>query len=259
MKKTLFTAAFLLSSTVALAQVTPAQVCQKISYNSTNAAKCAQIISRSTFDQGGLDVAFTLANSSSADTVNALAAVAGKRVEPEASTVCNKIASYNATNAVACLNAIANNSYSPVATRVAKIIANSSSADAVNAMKAGANAYMNNNAGVACEKIASYNATNAVRCLSAIANKEYLNGSESVCITIANSSSADAVNCLTNSGVTYVPAPVQTDLLISAQELRSLKMDIIKARTQLERGLTDNALRTLSDALRTIETVESQR
>lgn len=257
MKKTLFTAAFLISSTAAMAQVSPAQVCQKISYNSTNAAKCAQVISRSTFDQGGVDVAFTIATTSSADTVNALNAVAGKRIEPAAASVCNKIASYNTTNAVACLSAIANNSYSPVATKVAAIIATTSSADTVNALKTAANAYMFAPAGVTCEKIASYNTTNAVRCLAAIANKDYLNGSEAVCVTIANTSSADAVTCLANTGVDYIPAPVPTDIIISSLELRNLRMDVIKARAQLDRGMIDKAQQTISDLLRTIETIEA--
>ena len=259
MKKLIFSAAIVLSSVSAFAQVSPSQVCQKLSYSPTNASRCAQIISRSTFDQGGLTVAMILAGSNSTETVNALTVIANRRVEAEASSVCAKLATYSPTNAVACLDAISDKSFYPTAVRVAMIIAASNSTETVNALKVAPNAFMNESAGRTCEKLATYSPTNAVRCLAAIAGKDYLNGSESVCLTIAQSNSTEAVNCLVNSGIAYNPGPVPHDVLVSSFEIRDLKRNLTKARTMLERGETDKAMLSLQDALRTVKELEIRK
>lgn len=261
MKKTILVASMLMVSSFSWGQATPNQVCQKLSYSPSSAATCAKVISQNRIDQGAVNVAMIIANSSSTETINALNTAANYPIDLNASKVCEKIAGYSPSSAVSCLSAIRGAIYSISAVRVASIIANSSSTEAVNAMKNSANAFIHDGASKTCEKIAGYSPSSAARCLAVIANKDFMNQAESICFTIANSSSTEAVNCLANTAIEYrpmpTPVPVPTDALISFEELRDIKRSLTKARSQIERGMTAQALKNIADAIRTVETVEA--
>jgi hypothetical protein len=91
-----------------------------------------------------------------------------------------------------------------------------------------------------------------------IANKMFLNGTEAACGRIAVSDRSNAIKCLAASAIPYVPVQ---DIMIqfAASELRALKRVLNKTRSMVERGMTDNALRGIDDAVRSVDTMEARQ
>lgn len=254
----------LLSAFNAFAQTTPVNVCESIRRNTSNqvnVTNCAQIISRNTFDPNVLPLISNLASSSPAEAVNALSAAANSNFDINVVRACNavRVNTSNVVNVTNCIKASANNMYSPEVTLLAERTASSSPSEAVKVIQAASNGYFMPSAVDACNSVRANtsNVVNVTNCVIAIKNKVFLNGAESMCKNVASSSPSEAVNCLSRSALDYVPAPIPRDVIITVEELRDLKRTLVKARNQVERGMTAQALQSIGDALRTVETVEA--
>jgi hypothetical protein len=254
----------LLSAFSAFAQTTPVGVCDSIrryTSSQSNTTKCAEIISRNNFDPNVLTLVANMASSSPSEAVNALSAAANASFDISAVKSCNAVRMYTSsmTNVTNCIAVIANNIYTPEVALLAEKVASSSPSESVRVIQAASNGYFMPTAVDACNSVRTYTSsmTNVTNCVLAIKNKVFLNSAESMCKNIASSSPSEAVNCLSRSALDYVPAPIPRDVIISLQELRDLKRSLTKARNQIERGNTVQALQALGDALRTVETVEA--
>lgn len=254
----------LFSAFSAFAQTTPVGVCEAVRRNTSiqaNTTRCAEIISRNTFDPNVLTLIANLASSSPSEAVNALQASANSNFDVNAVRACNAVRANTSilVNVTNCIVATANNIYTPEVALLAERVASSSPSEAVNLIKIAGNAYFMPSAVDACNSVRANTSilANVTNCVNAIKNKVFLNGAESMCKNVASSSPSEAVNCLSRSAMDYIPAPIPRDVIISVDELRDLKRSLVKARSQLERGMTAQALQALGDALRTIETVEA--
>lgn len=267
MKKTLF-ALGMLASLSSFAQVNSAmKVCEsirRVTAYPERVNECIQTISRASFDGNALSLIERMASSSNTlEANNALKVAANNSYDPQALQVCENIRKVTAypERVVECLKNTANNSYAPELSAIAIRTAQSSNTVEANTMmRTNANAYFQPSAVEVCESIRKVTAypDRIVSCLDAIRNMSFMNGTEQICNSMAASSNTvEAISCLKASALAYSPVPQRQDILISVQELRDLKRDVMKARNQVERGMTSNALQTLGDLLRTIETVES--
>lgn len=254
----------LLSAFNAFAQMSPAGVCDAVRRNTSiqaNTTRCAEVISRNNFDPNVLTLIANLASSSPSEAVNALQASANSNFDINIVAACNAVRTNTSivANVTNCINAAANNGYSPEVALLAQRLASSSPSEAVRVVQASANGYFLPSAVEACNSVRVNTSivANVTNCVLAIKNKTFMNGTESMCKNVASSSPSEAVNCLSRSALDYIPAQVPRDAIITAQELRDLKRDLVKARSQIERGMTNQALQTIGDAIRTVETVEA--
>lgn len=258
MKKALFTLAFALSATAGFAQTmtSAAQVCQKIaSVNGSNGAICAQLISRNTFDQATLQVASRAVEKGSSVAIEVLQAGANRRLEMAAGQTCEQILAVNAQNGVLCVKTLVDTLPSMEVLRIANALVPKGSSHAIGALQAGANAYLFAPLADICEAMAAVNPSNTVVCIQTIANKVSMNGAEQVCRTSLSQGSAYALQCLQGIVMDYTPIPQPTTIMVEAYELQELKRSILKTRAQLERGMIDNAQRTLNDAALKIDMI----
>lgn len=258
MKKSLLTLALAVSSTLAFAQsnVSPNQVCSKVaSINGSNGSICAQLISRNTFDQAALNLAYKAADSGSAIAVEILKASANRRLDIAAGKTCEKVLSVNAQNGIACVNAVLDLAPSSEILRIADRLIPQGSAHAVAALNAGAAAYIYAPLAEVCEAMASVNGSNTVLCVQAIANKVSMNGAEQVCRTSLSQGSAYALQCVRGIVVDYTPIPQQTAIMVEAYELQNLKRAMMKARAQIERGMIDAAKGNLEEAINSLNQI----
>lgn len=332
MKKTLFTAAFLISSLSAFAQIQSSalSVCEDMRVRTTytdRVNQCVQLASRNSFDSSVIGLLKAMNQKSTQETLNAMAVAANNRFDVNAVAVCSEIsirttytdrvteclrisanqyfdaqitrlaitvaskstvesnnilkvaagASYD-VGAVAVCNEIntrttytdrvtecarntANQTYAPEIAELARIVASKSTVESNNILMAAANSYFMPSAVATCAEINSRTTytDRVTSCVNTIKNKVFMNGAETFCSRMASSSTVEAINCLATSAMDYVPTPVPTprDMIVSAQEIRDLKLELNKARKQLERGNTAQAMLSIGDALRAIEIIEA--
>lgn len=241
----------------------PVDVCRRVSsWNSTNGANCAQVISRSRFDQAVIDVAYALANSGNTSAaVSVMQNGANRRMEANTARVCLRVASWNASNAINCVNEALDAFFEEPALDVAYALANTGNTSAaVEAMRNSRNAYIHPGAARVCQRAASWNATNGASCLKAIANKDFLNGTETICYDLANTgNTSSAIRCLENSGVEYSPLPpLPTSISMSSLQFNDIQRSVRKAERMLDRGMIEEARRSLTDLNRTLDEVSAQ-
>lgn len=257
MKLKMFTVAMALTTAGAFAQSTPVEVCQKITrVNSTNGNVCAQMISRNTFDPYALSLSSKAVDASGSTlAIEILKTTANKTYNPGPIQVCEKVLAVNGSNVVPCLNTIADARFAPEALIIAqKLLANSSST-AIEALKATANVYLFPPAAEVCDLMVPLNTTNTLECLRTIANKVTANGSEQICKTAISNGSSYALQCLRGILVDYVPVPQPTPVMVELYELQDLRKVLFKTRSQLNRGLIENASRSVEEALNQVDTI----
>jgi hypothetical protein len=237
--------------------ITANSVCQKVvQANSANGAACAQLIARNVFDQGALNVAYRTVDVGSSYAIEVLKVTANKRIDLNASMVCEKVVAANSANVAPCMSTIADAYVAPELVEIATAVLQGGSSYTLAVLKAGVNAYFYAPAANICTAMASVNAANVPVCTQVIANKIVLNGAEQVCRTSLNSGSSYAIDCLRNVVVDYVtPGPISTTVGVEIQRLQDLRRDLMKTRNLLDRGMIDNARRTLDDSVRAVEDI----
>lgn len=258
MKKTLFTLALALTASASFAQTTisAAQVCQKIAaVNGANGTICAQLISRNTFDGASLNLASKAVEKGSAIAIEILKASANRRLEMNAGITCEKILAVNPQNAVAALNVVLDTIPAMELLRISDRLIPKGSAHAVEALKVGAGAYLYAPLADICEAMADLNPANTVLCVQAISNKVSMNGAEQVCRTSLSQGSSYALSCIQGIVMDYTPIPEPTRIMVELYQLQDLKRSILKTRAQLDRGMIENAQRTLNDAALAIDAI----
>lgn len=260
MKKSLLALTIVLSTSAAFAQTvtSAAQVCQRIaSVNGTNGAACAQLISRNTFDPAVLSLANRAVEKGSAVALEIMKTGANRRLTNEAGAVCEQILAVNTANATACLNATLDTIPAPELLRITSRLIPQGSANAVAALQAGTNAYFFAPLADICEAMASVNASNTVICIQTIANKVSMNGAEQICKTSLSQGSSYALQCIQGVVMDYTPIPQPTTIMVQEYQIQDLKRTIMKTRAQLDRGMIDNARRTLEEAAIAIDDILS--
>lgn len=260
MKKSLLALTIALSTSAAFAQTvtTAAQVCQRIaSVNGTNGAACAQLISRNTFDQAVLSLASRAVEKGSATALEIMKTGANRRLTLEAGAVCEQVLQVNTQNSIACLNATLDTMPAPELLRIASRLIPQGSAHAVGALTAGANAYFFAPLADICEAMASVNPSNTVICVQTIANKVSMNGAEQICKTSLSQGSSYALQCIQGVVMDYTPIPQPTTIMVQEYQIQDLKRTIMKTRAQLDRGMIDNARRSIEDAALIIDEILS--
>lgn len=238
-------------------------VCESIRRNTAYQERvtlCVQKVNRISLDAQAVNLLVKLATSSTTETLNGIDAAANAVYDPSAIATCESIRTNTAyaERVVECLRNSANNTYSPDVAALATRLATSSTMEANKIIKQSANSFFMPEAVSACEaiRVNTAYAERVTACVGIIQNKVFMNGSEAFCKEMASSSTLEANKCLASSALDYVPAPSR-DIIMSAQELRGLKLDLSKARKQLERGNTAQALLSIGDALRAIEVIEA--
>lgn len=252
MKKSLLVLIVALSATASFAQsgMSAAQVCQRVaSVNGSNGAICAQLIARNTFDQGAIELANLVLAQGSSHAVEVMKATANRRFEMSAFQACSSIANVNGANTVACASAAVDKMITPELVRIVTKLASQGSSHVVGAVGAGAGSYFYAPLAEICEAMASVNGGNTVLCVSTIANKVTMNSSEQVCRTALNSGSSYALECLRGVVLDYTPVPEPTRVMVELYMLQDLKRALLKTRSMLDRGMIENARRTVDDAL----------
>lgn len=258
MKKTLLSIALALGATASFAQtvLSPNELCMNISrVNSSNGNICAQLISRNFYDPASISLANKVLAQGSANAIEVLKVTANRRMEPAAGQVCEQIAMVNSTNAVACASAVLDARPAPELLRIASRVLSQGSAHAVGVLNAGANAFIFAPLADVCEGMASINGSNTVICVQTIANKVSMNGSEQICRTALSNGSSYALECLRGIVMDYVPVPQPTAVMVELYKLDDLKRSILKARAQVNRGMIENALRSLDEAAQSIDLI----
>jgi hypothetical protein len=201
-------------------------------------------------------VAFITVDTGSSNAIEVLKATANKRIDLNASTVCEKIVAINSGNVAPCMATIADAYVAPELVQIANAVLNGGSSYAIAVLKAGVNAYFYGPAADICTAMGSINSGNVQVCTQVIANKIVMNGAEQVCRTALNNGSTYAIDCLRNVMVDYVaPRPVVTTVGVDIQRLQDLRRDLMKARTMLDRNMIENARRTLDDSVRAVEDI----
>jgi hypothetical protein len=255
--KFLFSLALLVSASVSFAQsVTAAQVCQKVaSANASNGTICAQLIARNVFDQGALNVAFRSVDGGSSYAIEVLKVAANRRFDINGTIVCEKVVAANSSNVAPCMTAIADMYVDSALSRVALAALTGGTSYAVAVLKAGANATFFQPIADICVGVAQANPANASVCIQVIADKTVLNGAEAVCRTSLSSGTSYAIDCLRNVVVDYAPVPVptRTTVAVDLMRLQDLRRDLMKTRNLLDRGMIENARRSLDDSVRSVE------
>lgn len=249
-------------------------------YDINAIATCAEINSRTTYTDRVTECLRTTANLYYAQPVAALAiAVASKATtetnnilkvagnasfDANAVRVCSEINNRTTytDRVTSCVRTIANNSYAPEVVELAIRVASKATTESNNIMVAAANAYFMPSAVAACEEINNRTTytDRVTSCVNTIKNKVFMNGTDTFCKQMAANSTTEAIKCLATSAMDYIPAPIPVprDIIVSQEEIRSLKRDLIKTRNQVERGMTAQALRSIDEALRSIETMEAR-
>lgn len=264
MKKTLIAMAFALGATAGFAQtvMTPTDLCVQITrLNSSNGNVCAQLISRNTFDPQAIQLASkAAATQGSQAAINILNITANKRYDSHSFQVCEAILPVNASNVAPCLSTIENATFAPEAIRMSlKQLSGQGSSAALNMLKATANVYLFPPAAQVCEDMIAINASNAVVCIQVIANKVTLNGSEAICRTALSNGSSYALECLRGIVTDYVPVPVPTTIMVDLYKIQDLKRSLLKAKAQLNRGMIENAQRTIEEASQSIDLILNEQ
>lgn len=264
MKKGLLAVVLALSAVSAFAQMntTATELCQKITRtNSSNGNICAQLISRNQFDPMALNLASRAVDAQGTSTaIQIMNTTANKRYEANSFQVCDQILGVNAANVIPCLTTIENARFAPEAIRMSlKQLSNQGSSAALNMLKITANVYLFPPAAEVCEEMISLNATNAVTCIQVIANKITLNGSEQICRTALSNGSSYALECLRGIVTDYVPYPQPQMVSVDLLQIQDLKRTILKAKSQLNRGMIENAQRSLDEAQSSLEAILSRQ
>ena len=252
MKKSLLALIVALSATTSFAQsgMSAAQVCQRVAaVNGSNGSICAQLIARNAFDQGAIDLANLVLSQGSSYAVEVMKATANRRFDMGAFQACSSIASINGSNTVACASAAVDKMVTPELGRIVSKLASQGSSYVVGAVQAGAGAYFYAPLAEICEAMGAINGTNTVACVSTIANKVTMNSSEQVCRTALNNGSSYALECLRGIVLDYTPVPEPTRVMVELYMLQDLKRALSKTRSMLDRGMIENARRSLDDAI----------
>jgi hypothetical protein len=248
----------MLTASTSFAQsITANSVCQKINQaNSANANACAQLIARNVFDQGALNVAFRAIDAGSSYAMEVLKVTANKRVDLNASLVCEKVVAVNSANVALCMATIADAYVAPELVQIAMAVLQGGSSYTLAALKTGVNAFFFAPAASICVAMATVNAANVQVCTQVIANKMVMNGAESVCRTALNSGSSYAIDCLRSVVTVYViPGPISTTVGVEIQRLQDLRRDLMKARNLFDRNMIENARRSLDESVRAVEEI----
>lgn len=256
MKKTILTLTLALSATAGFAQtmVTPTQVCQRIaSINGTNGSICAQLISRNNYDPAALKLAYVAVAQGSSTAVEIMRETANRRMDPMSGELCEKVVTINSSNGVVCAKTVVDANVSPELIRISQAVLGQGSTYAVGALQAGVNSYFFSPLAEVCERMASINGSNTVACVRTIANKVSMNGSEQICKTSLSQGSSYALQCLQGIVMDYTPIPQPTMIMVDLYQLQDLKRALMKARAQLNRGMTENATRTLEEAAQSVD------
>ena len=256
MKKALITVALAFSTTVGFAQtmVTATQVCQRIaSINGSNGSICAQLISRNNFDPASLKLAYAAVAQSSSTAIEIMRETANRRMDPMAGELCESVVAINASNGVVCAKTVVDANVSPELVRIARAVLQQGSTYAIGTLQAGVNTYLYAPLATVCERMASINGSNTVLCVKTIANKVSMNGSEQICQTSLSQGSSYALQCLQGIVMDYTPIPQPTTIMVELYQLQDLRRSLLKARAQLNRGMTENAVRTLEEAAQSVD------
>jgi hypothetical protein len=258
MTKTFFSLVLMLTASMSFAQsITAGAVCQKITQaNAANSAICAQLIARNIFDQGALNVAYRTVDVGSSYAIEVLKVTANKRVDLNASMVCEKIISINSANVAPCMTTIADAYVAPELVQIASAVLQGGSSYALAVLKIGVNAYFFAPAANICTAMTTVNAANVPVCTQIIANKIVMNGAEQVCRTALNSGSTYAIDCLRNVVSDYVnPGQFSTTVGVEIQKLQDLRRDLMKTRNLLDRNMIEHARRSLDVSVRAVEDI----
>lgn len=262
MKKTLMAAAFAICATAGFAQtmMSPAELCTKIArVNGSNGAICAQLISRNTFDPAAISIADRVLAKGSSYAIEVLNASANKMIDVAAGQVCERVADVNGSNTIPCVNAIANTRPSLTLLQIATAVLPKGSSFTIEVLNAGANAFLSSPLASICESVALVNGSNAVVCVQVIANKVTMNNSEEVCRASLNRGSSYAIECLRGIVMDYVPVPQPTTIMVDLYKMQDLKRSLLKAKAQLNRGMIENAQRTLEEASQSIDLILNEQ
>ena len=258
MKKSVLSLVLMLTASISFAQsITANSVCQRVAQaNLANASACAQLISRNTFDQGALNVAYRAVDTGSANALEVLKVTANKRVDLNASVVCEKIVTVNPASIAPCMGTIADAFVAPELAQIALAVLNGGSSYTLAVLKAGINAYFFVPVADICVAMATVNPANTPVCTQVIANKIVMNGAEQVCRTSLNNGSSYALDCLRNIVVDYIPPrPISTIVGVEIQRLQDFRRDLMKTRAMLDRGLIDGARLSLDESVRAVEEI----
>lgn len=244
----------------AQSQVSATQLCQNISsVNSANGNVCAQLISRNRFDDASLRLAqraLTSQNSSSA--IEVLKLTANKRLEPASGQFVEEVMAVNSANSLKVLSLLLDVIPQPEILQFArKLLSAGNSSNALAGLEAGVNRYFFPPLLNICEAIIPVNQTNAIVCLGVVANKVSMNGSEAVCRTALNNGSSYALECLRGIVVDYTPIPEPTTIMVQEYQLRDLKRSLAKSRAALDRGMIEQARRSIEEANQTLDLILS--
>lgn len=260
MKKTLLALSLALGATAAFAQtvMTPTELCMKISrVNSSNGNVCAQLISRNIYEPQALNLSSRALDAhGSSSAIQILNATANKRYDSQSFSVCEAILPVNSANVIPCLSIIENATFAQEAIRMSKKqLAGQGSSAAISMLRATANVYLFPPAARICEEMIAINSSNAVVCIQVIANKITLNGSEQICRTALSNGSSYALECLRGIVTDYTPIPQPTTVMVDLNQLQDLRRSLLKAKAQLDRGMIENATRTLEEASQTMNVI----
>lgn len=256
MNKALITVALALTTTMGFAQtmVTATQVCQRIaSVNASNGSICAQLISRNNYDPASLKLAYAAVAQGSATAIEIMRETANRKMDPMAGEVCERVVALNPNNGVICAKTVVDSSVSPELARIATAVLQQGSTHAVGVLQAGVNAYLFAPLASVCEGMARLNGNNTVLCVETIANKVSMNGSEQICQTSLSQGSSYALQCLQGIVMDYTPIPQPTTIMVELYQLQDLRRLISKAKAQLNRGMIENATRTLEEASQSVD------
>jgi hypothetical protein len=253
MKECFFALILAFSTSLAFTQsdITPFQVCQKMTaINSSNGVLCAQIISQGTFDPASLSLADKVVSTSTAKALEILKMTANHILENQAGHTCELMMDVNSTNAMTCISTLLDAYPAPELLNLANKALTSSSANALTILQSGKDAYFFGPLMEICDQMLALSSSNTLVCVQTVANKVSMNASEQVCKTALSSGSAPALKCIQGIVVNYTPTSPQypTTVNVDLKKMQTLKRSIQKTRNQLNRGLIENAQKTLEES-----------
>jgi hypothetical protein len=259
MIKCLLTLLLSMASFMTLAQttLTPAKLCQNIAaISATNGNACAQLISRNLFDQSALTLANKALGSGSSKALEVMNLAANHRLDEQAGRLCEKIMDVSMSNSLVCLGLVLDVTVAPELLRFSEKMLASGSSNSISVLQTNLQAYFYPPLFEICEAMMSVSASNSIACIQVIGNKISMNGAEQVCKTSLGQGSSYALQCLEGIVMDYVPAPeYPTTIRVNLSEIENLRKMIAKTQNQLNRGLTENAKRTLVEMSARVEEI----
>jgi hypothetical protein len=216
--KKIITTAFILALQI---QVASAEVCQTISYyNPTKGVECAKLISQNNYSRFALSLANKVASINLNNALEILHITANKRLDYSASLVCEKVGEINSSNARDCARVTVDNYFFEPLTQV-------------------------------CSEVASINSRQAVDCMALIANKISINGAEQVCRDAARIHTSRGLTCLKE--IIQDIGTTERVLRVDSSRLEEIKISILKARSELRRGLLESSDKSLTKTIENLD------